>query len=198
MASLPVAAARLAGARVPDFGSAWIDYRGGPGTIPRVSFLDVVRGRIPPSRFRGKVVLIGATLSNQDVHPSPAAGGSTMSGVEILANATWTALRGLPLHGARWVDLVAIALLGLVPLVALFFRPLIAVLGWLFAAGFFLVLVQLAFDNDLIVSVVYPLLALALSTVGVFGAQAVFRKLGGGHAPPVSAFSRVRAGEARR
>lgn len=174
MATLPVVVARLAvGSRVPTFNSAWIDYRGAPGTISRVSFLDVVRGRVSPARFRGKIVLVGAMLPGDDVHPTPAGGGSAMHGVEVLANATWTAAHGLPLRRAPGFDVVAIVLLGLVPLTALFVRPVVALLACVLAAGLFLVTVQLAFDGDLIVSVVYPLLALILSTIGVLGSQAV-------------------------
>jgi len=175
MATLPVLAARLTGKKIGDFGSAWIDYRGGPGTISRFSFLDVVRGRIPPGRFRNKIVLVGATTPGVDAHPTPAAGGSTMPGVEILANAAWTALRGLPLHRARGVDFAAIVLLGLVPLLALVLRPIFAMLVCVLAAGVYLAVAQLAFDNDLIVSTVYPLIALILSAIAVFGSLALQR-----------------------
>jgi len=174
MSTLPVVAARLSGSRVPEFGSSWIDYRGSPGTISRVSFLDVVRGKIAPSRFRGKIVLVGATIPGADAYSTPEGGGK-MFGVEILANAAWTAAHGLPLQGARGVDIAAIILLGLVPLCALFLRPIVALLACVIAGGLFLLAVQLAFDGNLIVSVVYPLLALILSTIGVFVSQAVFR-----------------------
>jgi CHASE2 domain-containing sensor protein len=177
MAALPVVAARLAGRHVPDFGSAWIDYRGTSGTIPRVSFLDLLDGRVAPGRLRGKVVLVGAAIPGVDTHPTPAGGGSMMPGAEILANATWTALHGLPLGGSRGVDFAVIVVLGLVPLCALFMRPLLALLACLLAGGLFLVVVQLAFDADLIVSIVYPLLALVLSTIGVFVTQAVLSRL---------------------
>jgi CHASE2 domain-containing sensor protein len=175
MATLPVVAARLAGKRIGDFGSAWIDYRGTPGTISRVSFLDVVRGRIPAERFRNKIVLVGATAPGVDAHPTPAGGGSTMPGVEILANAAWTASRGLPLHRARGADFAAIVLMGLVPLLALVLRPALAVLVCLLAAAVFVAIAQLAFNNDLIVSIVYPLISLVLSALAVFGAQALQR-----------------------
>ncbi len=39
---------------------ALIDYRGGAGTVPTVSFSDVLDGRVSPSTFRGKVVVVGA------------------------------------------------------------------------------------------------------------------------------------------
>jgi CHASE2 domain-containing sensor protein len=166
MLTLPVVTARLAGRAVPDFGNAWIDYRGIAGTIPRVSFLDVVRGHVPPGRFRGKIVVVGATIAGVDQHPTPAGGGSMMPGAEILANATWTAVHGLPLHESRGADFAVIVLLGLVPLCVLLVRPVLALLACLLAAGLFLVEVQVAFELGLIMSVVYPLLALVLSIIG--------------------------------
>jgi CHASE2 domain-containing sensor protein len=172
-----VVAARLAGADVRPFGTAWIDYRGGPRTITTVSFSDVLRGRIAPQRFANKIVLIGATVPGFDVHPAAGGGGSTMAGVEILANATWTALHGLPLDTARGVDFFAIALLGLVPLLTLRLRLWMALLACAAAAGLFLVAAQIAFDDDLIVSVVYPLLALVLSAAAVLASRVLLPRL---------------------
>ncbi len=40
---------------------AWIDFRGPPGTFPHYSFSDLMAGRIAPSEFTGKTVLIGKT-----------------------------------------------------------------------------------------------------------------------------------------
>src|SRR5690242_9716807 len=91
--SLAVAAAKRSGGpklTPSDFekGGAWIDYRGGPGTIRTVSFSDVIRGRVPASRFRGKIVVVGAAApSLQDVHATPSSGDDVMSGPEIQANA---------------------------------------------------------------------------------------------------------------
>lgn len=178
LATLPVVAARLAGSHVPNFGTAWIDYRGGPGTITTVPFADVVQGRVPPERFRGKIVLIGATAPGlHDEHPSPAGGGSTMAGVEILANAAWTAKHGLPLRTSRGVDVAAIVLLGLLPLTTLRMRLWLAALICLGGAVLFLIVTQVAFNNDLIVSVVYPLLALVLSGAAVLGVRAALPRL---------------------
>jgi CHASE2 domain-containing sensor protein len=178
LTTLPVVAARMAGARVPKFGDAWIDYRGGPGTITTVSFADVVQGRIAPQRFRGKIVMVGATdPSLRDEHPSPADGGSTMAGPEILANAAWTAKHGLPLNTSRGVDFAAIVLLGLLPLATLRLRPWLTVIVCAGVALLFLIATQIAFDSGLIVSVVYPLLALVLSAAGVLGVRFALPRL---------------------
>jgi CHASE2 domain-containing sensor protein len=39
--------------------SAWIDFRGPPGTIEAVSFSDVLADRVDESRIRGQVVVVG-------------------------------------------------------------------------------------------------------------------------------------------
>jgi CHASE2 domain-containing sensor protein len=170
--TLAVAAARRVGqAPAPsafDDGGAWIDFRGPSGTIDTVSFSDLVDGRVDPARVRGRIVVVGAAAATlQDVHPTPTASGQLMSGPEIEANAIYTATHGLPLRDApRWVDLLAILALGLLPAVAsLRLRALLAALLAPGAAVAWLVIAQLAFDRGHVVAVAAPLFALALGTV---------------------------------
>ena len=151
----------------------FVDYAGPAGTIRSYSFSDVVRHRVPPAAFRGKIVVMGPTApSLQDVHAVPV--GGPMSGTEIQANAAWTALRGFPLRPPpRAVDVLAILLLGvLVPLVSLRFGWITSVGTALVAAAGYLVVLQLAFDRDVVLSAVYPLLALAVTTAFVLGRRA--------------------------
>src|SRR5436305_2762931 len=108
--TLPVVSAEMViGHRLSQTGfgrdGGWIDFRGPPRTFRTYSFSDVLAGRVPASAFRGKVVLVGATSPTlQDVHATPPS-GQLMSGVEIEANATATALGGMPLRSAvGWVD----------------------------------------------------------------------------------------------
>ncbi len=89
---------RLLGQRVPDRSpvpGAWVgDYRvlipflGSPGHFRQVSYVDVLRGRIPDSVLRGKIVLVGATAQGlEDALPTPVSAYSRpMPGVEIVAN----------------------------------------------------------------------------------------------------------------
>ncbi|MGA2925683.1 MAG: CHASE2 domain-containing protein [Solirubrobacteraceae bacterium] len=62
--SFAVATARAAGQPVSAKrfrdGDALIDFRGPPGTIRTVSFCDVLRGRVKPHMFAGKIVVVGA------------------------------------------------------------------------------------------------------------------------------------------
>jgi CHASE2 domain-containing sensor protein len=177
--TLAVAAAKRSGGPplpASDFepGGAWIDYRGGPGTIRTVSFSDLYRGKVDPRVFKGKIVVVGATApALQDVHATPAAAHSVMSGAEIQANAIWTATHDLPLRSAPlWFDLLAIILLAMAPALAgLRARPLAVGLvaplvgvGWIAAS-------QLAFSGGWLVAVVWPLGALLMGTTGTIAAR---------------------------
>ena len=173
LVAFAVAAAESAGTEV-DRGSAgtkepWIDYRGPPGTIPSYSFVDVLRGDVPAGAFRGKTVVVGATApSLKDVHVTAASGDHEMSGPEVQANAIWTVEQGFPLGSSPgWLDVLLIATLAFVaPAATLRLRIGPALLLTLGAAAGYLVIAQIAFDRGTILPVAYPVLALALATVG--------------------------------
>ncbi len=63
----------------------WINYLGPPGSFPAVSYVDVLRRRIPPSEFRGKVVVIGTQPIAVDTYPVPTSPTRRASGAEIVA-----------------------------------------------------------------------------------------------------------------
>ncbi len=155
-----------------DGASAWIDYAGPERTYRTVSYASVLRGEVPPSVFRGKIVVVGtAAPALQDVHAT--ATTPTMSGPEVQANAIATALAGFPLRtvAASWNVLLVLALALLPAVVGLRggpLRTLAAALagGALFAAG-----AQLAFDHGHVVAVVYPFGALVLSSIGSLAAH---------------------------
>jgi CHASE2 domain-containing sensor protein len=70
-----------------------IRYAGPAGTVPRVSFIDVVDGKVDPSVFKDKIVIFGSTALHDaatDAHPTPFQG--LMPRVEITANAISTVL----------------------------------------------------------------------------------------------------------
>ncbi|MGI8781159.1 MAG: HD domain-containing phosphohydrolase, partial [Solirubrobacteraceae bacterium] len=171
--TLGVVAGRRAGgpaltpAAFPPSG-AWIDFRGPPGTIPTVSFSDLLAGRADTAMLRDRIVVIGATAPTlQDVHPTPTSPDRLMSGPEVQANAIWTALHGLPLRSAPdWIGWLAILVAGLAPALATVRgRAVRAALVAPLLALVWLMVVQAAFDADLILPVSYPLVALALGTV---------------------------------
>ncbi len=159
----PIPASRFEAGTLP------IDYLGPPGTIRSISYSKVLLGRFPSGLFRGKIVVVGASAPIlQDVHTTATSGSSEMPGPEIWANAIDSLLRGVPLRNAPdWVNVALIALLGLVvPLGSLRVRPLRSLLSALALALLFTIAIQIAFNRGLIVSFVYPLLALALGTLG--------------------------------
>ena len=70
-----------------------LNFAGPAGTFRHVPALDVLNGRVAADAFAGKLVLIGATASGvSDIFATPTS--RTMSGVEVLANATQTVLDG--------------------------------------------------------------------------------------------------------
>jgi CHASE2 domain-containing sensor protein len=149
---------------------AWIDYRGGRKAIPTYSFAKVLRGHVPDSALRGKVVVVGATSPTlQDLHSTPTSGNNLMAGPEVEANAIWTVLHGVPLRSTPMlVDLLLIALLGFTaPLARLRFGVLTATAAGFATAAVFAVAVQLGFGAGWIVTVVPPLFALLCGTVAM-------------------------------
>ena len=127
----------------PPTGSAWIDYRGPPGTIPTVLLRPVLAGKVSPSAFQGKIVVVGASApSLQDTHTTPTTADNVMSGPEVQANAIWTVEHGLPLRAsAALLDAPLILLMAIAPpLLNLRLKPFAALgaaagLGALYAVG---------------------------------------------------------------
>jgi adenylate cyclase len=150
----------------------WIEYAGSPGTVTAYPYSRVLKGKVPPSVFKDKVVVIGATApSLQDIHATPT--GAVMSGPEIQANAVATALAGFPLRSLStgWNIVLIVALGLLVPLVSLRAGPLVAVAVGIVGYGLFSLGTQLAFENGRVSSYVYPTAALLMATVGSVGAH---------------------------
>ena len=146
-----------------------IDFAGPPGTFHEDSFYDVLTGKPNPALFRNKIVIVGASAPIlQDVHATATTSGATMSGPEVWGNAVSTLLRGAPLRDTPgWLDVFLIVLLGAIaPLGGLRLRPMRAFLSALAAVVVFTVATQIAFDSGRLVDFVYPLLALALGTLG--------------------------------
>lgn len=169
---LPTLAVRAAelidGRSAKPFIHEWIDYRGGPGTFPHYSFVDVMAGTVPAIAFAGKAVLIGTTDPVNDVFVTSIS-SAPMPGVEVQANALSTMLAGVPLNSAgTLVDVALILIVIAIPAVIGARNPALYSLGAaLGTALVFLFGVQLAFDAGWIVSVVYPLMGLAVGTAGI-------------------------------
>jgi CHASE2 domain-containing sensor protein/signal transduction histidine kinase len=96
-----------------------IPYSGPPGYFTRVSYADVLAGRVSDSAIRGKIVLVGATAQGiGDAWSTPVSGGALgMPGVEIVANVlaaqrSGTLIRKVPLVPTIILTLLPVYLLG--------------------------------------------------------------------------------------
>ena len=155
-------------------GVAWIDYAGPERTFTSYSYSEVLRGQVPASALKGKIVVVGASAAAlQDLHPTPTT--PTMSGSELEANAIATVLRKFPLRSApsAW-NLLLVLVLALLPAaVGVRARPLPTLSAAVVGAAGYALAAQMAFDRGRIVPVVYPLGALALSSIGSLAAHYV-------------------------
>jgi adenylate cyclase len=160
--------------------SAWIDFRGPPGTLEYHAFSDVEGGRVPAAAFRDKIVVVGAVApSLQDVAATSTSGDELMSGAEIQGEAISTILRGFPLQEAPgWVGWMLTLALGAFPvLVGLRLRPLRGLLAAVAAGVAFAAGAYLAFRAGWIVPVVAPLAALAVSAVAVLAVLGLYEAI---------------------
>ena len=147
-----------------------IDFLGGAEHFHEVSFSKVLRHEYSLGTFAGKLVIVGADHPLlHDEQPTPTA--NLMKGPEIWANVATTLLSGVPLRrvpGA--INIFLVLLLGAaVPLGSLRLRGWRSLLDAVVLAVVFSVGVQVAFNSGRIVTFVYPMLALALGTLGTLG-----------------------------
>lgn len=149
-----------------------VDYIGPAGSFAAhtVSIADLIDGRIPPERLRGKYVLIGATaaaLGDRIASPFARAGAGNdtlMPGIEIFANALATMLRSRFYREASdWEAAAAAALVATSALLALslasghreFLRQTLALFGLILLI---LGLSDLIFQRWMVVPPVVPAL----------------------------------------
>lgn len=168
LTSFAAAAAKAAGTRVSAGSDVLIDYAGPPGTIPAISYSDVLAGRFDAAAVRDRVVVVGTTSPRLgDTHPTPF-GGEPMAGPEINANAIATIMAGVPLSDAPgWVDALLIIALAALGAAAAWPRRAWVTLVIAIAIGVaFVLLAQAVFSAGTVVGVTAPLLALAIATVG--------------------------------
>jgi adenylate cyclase len=183
LAQLPKASRR---AEQPEQSTSttWIDFRGPPGTVRRVSALDLLDGDVAVEAFRDKIVVIGRIAPRtrppkppkgtparavREMLRTPFDGGAGMPTPEVHANALDTMLRGAPLRDpSRLVDILAILVLACIPAVAaLSLSRAVAAAVIAATAVIYLAVAQLAFHGSWVVAVVVPLAALTASALGV-------------------------------
>lgn len=150
-----------------------IGYYGPPGTVPTISALDLLEGRVPDSAVAGRIVLIGATaLGLGDLFVTPFS--QTMPGVEVLATLAANLHGGAALQraGLEIWDVAAILVLGFAAFAIARLPSPIAVVG---AAASLIALwfavAQVAFAHGLWLDITFPCAAILLSA----GAVAITR-----------------------
>ncbi len=173
----------LGGRRFTTDGTGWwIPYFGGEGTLPRVSFLDILKGSgaLPPVKDR--IVIVGSSRPIQHDFfsvPLPRHSGSeratlsshTMAGIEVHGQALEALLTGqemVPVRGApAWALFGLLAVLG-TALTSLAIRPGPALAVWV------LVLASLAYGGVAAVRAGRPLPLLGLSLCALLFAGGSF------------------------
>ena len=108
-----------------------IDQATDPATIPRVSFIDVVEGRVDRDRLAGRAVLVGATaIELGDRYAVPRHGVLPGVVVQALATETLTAGADAPDRSPWPLLLIAVLAIGLVPLIGSDWRlPMLAAIA---------------------------------------------------------------------
>jgi CHASE2 domain-containing sensor protein len=108
-----------------------IPYSGPAGHVRRLSYLDVLEGRVPASSLRGAIVLVGATAPGlMDAYPTPVSSqDALMPGVEISAQALMALRDGRQLRAATpWqAALLTLGCLALASAALRFASPRVAV-----------------------------------------------------------------------
>ncbi len=106
-----------------------INFRGPAGTFETIPYYIVLRGEVDSSRFKDRIVLIGAAAPIlQDLHPTPFSLQHRMPGVEVQANLLDTLLQGDPIVetplGLQLLILVVLVMMA--SFTTIRFRPLLA------------------------------------------------------------------------
>ena len=99
-----------------------IPFVGPPGSFTRISYAAVLRGEIPPERFRDRIVLVGATAAGLgDAYPTSVSAESVaMPGIEINANVIDALLHGHAISEATPLTQAALASAIVVLLLAIY------------------------------------------------------------------------------
>jgi len=146
-----------------------INFRGPSKHFRYISAVDVLEQKIDPSLVQGKFVLIGTSaVGLADLKPTPF--DTVMPGVEIHASMIDTVLAGDMITTPHDIELIDLAMIALTVLVSasLFYW----LEGWmilpamgLFLYGFYRLFYYLLFEKGMIVNILMPLTAFALTVL---------------------------------
>jgi len=176
----------LAGREIPvdPRGDMTVNFAGGPykssaSSIPVVSFVDVLKGRIPPETFRQKLVLVGLTATGfADDYWTATSVRGKMPGVEIHAHAVDTILRGDFIRDAApWMTVTLIFSMAFLAALALVALPMMAAaLCSVLSLAVYVLGASYYFDEHVVLNLVYPPLALLLTYTAVVFYRVIFEQ----------------------
>ncbi len=158
-----------------EWGQMLINYHGREGTFPTYSATDLLKGRISPTLFQEKVVLIGASaLATADVKITPFS--NSMQGVEKNANIIDQILSQRFLYRTEGMKAIDIAVILLFNLILWRSLPHLQAFGGMALASLLLMAhigltVILFIKMGLWVYMFYP----GLSIIGTFGSYSVYQ-----------------------
>jgi adenylate cyclase len=152
-------------------GRVLINYRGEEKTFPHIPVTDILNGDVPPSTFKDKIVLVGATATGiYDLRVTPF--GSVFPGLEIHANIVDSILAQDYLTRPNWArifDVFAIFVLGILLGIVL---PRVTVIpglavGLIVFCGYIIFCQYLFSKHGMVLNLVYPLSVILLVYVSI-------------------------------
>lgn len=154
-----------------DEGRMLVNYLGPAKTFPHYSVVDILKGRVSPDAFRGKIVLVGATATGiYDLRVTPFS--NVYPGVEIHATVIDNILHRNFLKQSWWIKFLDVLCIIFVGLSMGFIMPrLNAVRGMLIAifciAVFIFFIVFLFARHTIWLNMVYPVLTMLAVYLGI-------------------------------
>jgi adenylate cyclase len=154
-----------------DTGRILVNYLGPAKTFPHYSIVDIIKGRLSPEKFQGKIVIVGATATGiYDLRVTPFS--TVYPGVEIHATIIDNILHQNFLKQSWWIkflDVASIIIVGLI--MGLLIPRLKAIQGMLFSLlfiGIFLVVNITLFSRlNMWMNLIYPVLTMLAVYLGI-------------------------------
>jgi len=154
-----------------DTGRMLVNYLGPAKTFPHYSIADIINGRIPPDKFRDKIVIVGATATGiYDMRVTPFS--TVYPGVEIHATVIDNILHQNFLKQSWWtkfLDVISVIIVGLI--MGIIIPRLTAIRGLLISIlfiGLFLTVNIVLFSRyNIWLNVIYPVLTMLAVYLGI-------------------------------
>ena len=159
--------------RIPtdESGRMLVNYLGPGRTFPHYSVSDVIQGRVPAEKIKGKIVLVGATATGiYDLRVTPF--GAVYPGVEIHATVIDNILhRNFLIHSGwiRFLDVCMIILVGLIMGLSVSRMKALAGVGLslVLMSAFVLVNTAIFVRYNVWMNLIYPVLTMATIYLGI-------------------------------